>query len=947
MKAEILKLAGAKNDADFYNMFPTEAEFMAKYGKKLEKLKKAQLGAKMPGQMPVNAPTLPTLQNTFSSTPGFGATAKAYGKNLGNDVLKGAKDLIKPVDLSTPSGLAGMIGGIGAGINTIKQTKKNIGELEKYGKVSDVVLQAANSRPERVQNKYIRPEDNLVQNLNPLGSGTNYLAARNGAEIQNTYAPNDIYTDLGYEPLNNSNVKQYKKGGKLRKADAGAIISAANALADVSKQAGQLGGGLGSQWGGAGGETGGYTQMLGSFGLLGGIAGGLLDAPMLKKKQQAQSYLDKNTGLISGINQFDNFTQQNQGFMENGGWMNPEYNPQMIAKFGDYDVDQLFKPPYDADMLRSGGHLAQVNYTPPSEEAMYTGRAEYGTQMAMGGDLQVHRGKAETISYNPYLPNGGETVMFRGPSHDNGGMPISYGENGVEVEGGEPAQIMQDGGDMQNGNDEGNLLVFGNLMKPGTNQKFKNYIADLSKIEAKQNKLVDKTTTLINDADTNDQFDKLSLNTGQANLIGANMKLKDIAGKKKDAAAEQNAILDTAKEFGLESDALAKGKIKYAKANDPYAKFGAKMETFQKGGKKAKKSMLITTPSKPVDTLESFVNNIPFTERKAMAKTVGIPNFKGTPEQNQFLLDKTQQFDYAPLNTVKQPGYMTPKSLMPQTAMNTSIAAGNFGQRTDLLNNEESAFDLGTIGQTALSALYPFIKPRAGRPLDPNQLAPEYLASAMNQQEPVQAQLYDPMLTQATSISLQDQLNEVTAQTRDAMRMAQGDPSAVTRIASDAYDARNKIIGEQTRINQAERQRVNDQNISMLNDAKMKNLGILDQQYVRQATGKSKTKEQSIAIAKSIADKIAQNKRENMEATVMENMYPAFSFTQDGVAYKNPMYLASFSPGMGKNTSTSATGAITAGGVQLLPTDYDAQGNPTKYKKVGRNGAIVKAIKGL
>ena len=125
MKAEILKLAGAKNDADFYNMFPTEAAFMAKYGKKLEKLKKAQLGAKMPGQMPVNAPTLPTLQNTFSSTPGFGATAKAYGKNLGNDVLKGAKDLVKPVDLSTPSGLAGMIGGIGAGINTIKQTKKN------------------------------------------------------------------------------------------------------------------------------------------------------------------------------------------------------------------------------------------------------------------------------------------------------------------------------------------------------------------------------------------------------------------------------------------------------------------------------------------------------------------------------------------------------------------------------------------------------------------------------------------------------------------------------------------------------------------------------------------------------------------------------------------------------------------------------------------------------
>jgi hypothetical protein len=45
--------------------------------------------------------------------------------------------------------------------------------------------------------------------------------AENGAEIQNTYAPDVIYTDLGYEPLNDSNVKQYNKGGKLKKAASG------------------------------------------------------------------------------------------------------------------------------------------------------------------------------------------------------------------------------------------------------------------------------------------------------------------------------------------------------------------------------------------------------------------------------------------------------------------------------------------------------------------------------------------------------------------------------------------------------------------------------------------------------------------------------------------------------------------------------------------------------
>ncbi len=533
MKAKFLKLAGVKNEDEFYKKFPTEEAFMAKYGKQL---KKAAPGISMP--VNTNAFKLPTLTNTFASTPtpSFGSKVGASAKSLASNVGKGVNEMVKPVDLSTPSGLAGIIGGIGAGINTIKQTKKNIGELEKYGKVSDVVLQAANTRPERAQNKYIRPEDNLVQNINPLGTGTNYLAARNGAEIQNTYAPDVMYTDLGYEPLNDSNkVKDFKKGGKLKKAIGGAeLIGLADTAADLAKQSGQLGAGLGSQFGGAGGETGGYSQMLGSFGLAGGLVGGLLDAPMLKKKQQAQSYLDKNTGLISGANQFNDFTQQNQGFMEDGGWVSNDWQPQVIASFGEHSMKDLLKPDPMMDTLRAGGHLSY--YTPPSERAMSTERAEYGTEMAMGGDLQVHRGTAEPISYNPYLPNGGETVMFRGPSHDDGGMPISYGNNGVEVEGGEPAMVMKDGGQKDN------LLVFGNLLDPMNNRKFKNVAADISKKEAKQNKTIDKATALSNNADENNTFGQIELNSAFASDLGAKMNLKKYAMEKEDLAHRQNAI---------------------------------------------------------------------------------------------------------------------------------------------------------------------------------------------------------------------------------------------------------------------------------------------------------------------------------------------------------------------------------------------------------------------
>jgi hypothetical protein len=38
--------------------------------------------------------------------------------------------------------------------------------------------------------------------------------AKDGAEIQNTYAPGTLYDDLGYEPLSDSDeVKQYANGG--------------------------------------------------------------------------------------------------------------------------------------------------------------------------------------------------------------------------------------------------------------------------------------------------------------------------------------------------------------------------------------------------------------------------------------------------------------------------------------------------------------------------------------------------------------------------------------------------------------------------------------------------------------------------------------------------------------------------------------------------------------
>jgi hypothetical protein len=168
--------------------------------------------------------------------------------------------------------------------------------------------------------------------------------------------------------------------------------------------------------------------------------------------------------------------------------------------------------------------------------------------------------------------------MLRGNSHEesdgegNTGIGMSYGGNMVEAERGEPVAEMQEGGSIN----DTSAVVYGNMKIPSygvseledpdaKGKKFKSYAAHLAKKEQKQNKIVDKATNIIDSVDGDSPFDMLKMNSAQAMLMGADMELQNLAHKKKTLAGVQNAILETAEEMGLESDALARGKMKQAK----------------------------------------------------------------------------------------------------------------------------------------------------------------------------------------------------------------------------------------------------------------------------------------------------------------------------------------------------------------------------------------------
>jgi hypothetical protein len=777
-------------------------------------------------------------------------------------------------------------------------------------------------RFESWQKQNMHLDDNMIKggyNFEQLANAINTIAynpenddnatyAKDGAEIQNTYAPGTLYDDLGYEPLNDSDeVKQYANGGFPWDiaGNIGSNIGGAIVGQDAGSQiGGTLGGTLGTALGGPLGGAIGKT--------LGTVAGGLLDTTDRDMRKQ-QSATDRNMQAMAFGQGAQSLQAQNSAVMEDGGYVSHDWTPQLITKFGDYDLKDLLAPDETMDTLRAGGHLRA--YKEPSERAMQT--------FAMGGELQTHwGGHMEEMSQNPYLPDGGVTYMPHGQSHEesdgNGrtGIGITYGDNPVEVERREPIMKLRDGS-----TGEDNLVVFGNLEIPkygvellgdkkAKGMKFKNYVADLSKSETKQNKTIQKSAEKLADFDPIDSFDKLKFAGLQANILGGNMKLKEIAQTKEKAAALQNAINDTAEEMGVDADSLAKGRVKMAKMGGEFSK--------AQYGKSVDKR------------LDKYKTD--FSDNAIKLKEVVIP------------AKKKGKFKKPVIEDIEMPEHLD-NPYAKDDAMPLSEEALSYVPKVATTKSRVPR-DYSWI--EAVNSIIPTLRPSNAEELDGRQLYGEMYALSQNQEEPVQAQQFSPQLANAYSISLQDQMNEITAQTRAAQRMAQNNPAAQAAIAAQAYEAINKVKGEEFRMNQGLANQVQTANIAAMNDAQLKNLGILDQQYTRQAQARSNTKAVAQAALNSISDKYAKNSLENRTLQTYENMY--------NYRYDKAGRLINMNPLAQFNTPTvgSTSKPKDASGDDLLPV-YNSKGDVTGYKvkqdaktkEKAKNGSIVKAIRNL
>ena len=916
MKAEILKIAGVKSEKEFYKKFPTEESFIKVHGKAL---KKAQMGAMIQGnQSPQTNPqpinfqqlydqndmyitgstqdmrnkqaqdqaSLAAQQQAANKKSGIADAIGQIGSMMGGSGKNGKK-LKKALfgDETLPMGKPGMFGNLGKGISAgvskaggpmavaqaagdvvggfqqMKNEKQIMKQAQQMAGVSDVALQASMTRPEQVQRKYVRPEDNINtgQEFFPI-YGTGTVLAKNGTEIANTFAPNTIYTDL--EEAQNGITKFAQQGGgdALSQLTAGLGSPKGQGISG----GGKIGGGIGSVAGTIiGGPVGG---MIGKF--AGQTIGNVLD----KKAEKTEAFNEKTQGNIEQMalgQGAQSLQQANASYMRDGGMA----NPQVINQFGNYKLSQLLQPDPTMDTLRAGGHLK--SYTPPSERAMYTGRDKF----AMGGDLKTHwGGYAEPMSYNPYLPEGGETVMFRGQSHDesdgkgNTGIGITYGDSPVEVERGEPAIQLKNGTDGDN-----SLTVYGNLelsksnaeligMPDQAKRKYKNIVDDLNKKEQKQNKIIEKSVTELDKLDLNNPYNILSFESRKASLLGANMNLKKIADQKIKLADMQSATNDTAEEYGFEADALAKGKVKQAKK-------GASIKKAQGGTDETYDA------AKDLD--------------EAVVTGTRLPTLQ---ELRDFKLEKSNLPRIAPFSTASK---------------------------------EDGEFDWMTIANQIL----PYLRPSDAEELDPRQLSGEMLALAQNQLEPVQAQTFQPQLSTPYDISLQDIMNKNQADYRAAVRNTGYNPAALAILNAQKYAANQQVLGEQFRLNQAMRDKVYGENRAMLNESNLKNLGILDEQYGRQQQALSNTKATAQAALNSISAKYLQNEASNRELQAYENLYNFRSGPKGIMQNMNP--LAQFNTALGNLSSAQIEEVL------KLKKDEEAKKNkPTVTKNGGLVRAI-------
>ena len=960
--------------------------------------------------------------------------------DLAGNALQGqsAQQLANGVADGAPGGAASSLSAaapyIGAGVDilksfdTFKQAKKKKFEAYQNRDVTKVQEQAAGTKDIDANNvnKQLAWRPPVISSGQLNSEGTNYTPlGRNGimlqnggpiggnpTEIQNTYGiGNSIYDDLGYTSLpDNEIIKQYQNGGPLVPKsiwDPKGKISniwnnqGGNQLARTASNAflnqgqgpsggSQLGKGLGTAAG-----TALFGPMGGKIlGEVGGFVGDKLDnTGRLTDAANEEAHGSAMRTLINSQNMTSAYTR-NGGKVssyEDGGWMNPEYNPQVIAKFGDHSPEDIYHFAHEGmQSLRAGGTMGHPGYMQPSARALQT--YEDGGNTALDGQVTTTwGGTPEEFSYNPVSAATGKMIKFNGASHDNGGIGVMYGEDNspysgyaqdgsqesdrdrtnVEVQGGEPGRETIDPA-----TGEKTLSIYGKQVvskELADQMNYSNYYGktyqvvakDIGKQQNKANKQLQKSIELANNAGTG-KFGKLDLATANVMKKGAINKFENFDQQLNMLDETQTRNNEIAERLNIDASALSQGKIKPNKdAQNNTGKYGKNISKAVGG------DALKLRPFSQTD----WAPDVPAPERYNYPES-NPAQFLNYGAVNEGTYGQVEGYD-SPTNNpyASDNGTFTTPDFMPYASAASSAPLNNFvsKNKSNIVSknkkgstpkaNASSTNGLNPL-MTGIGDVIQYHRPPYRLPTE--DYSPELAAASMNQLEAVKGfQSVQPQLYSPYKLSLSDQLASIDSSFAGAKRSASSNPALLAQIAAQESDAKNKVLGEQFRMNQAQEAQVYGKNIDLLNDAQVKNIAQYASYEEKQDLAKSNTKQQTLEILKSIADRRRKFQDEQTAANIKLRKSNYFVSPDTGIAtYMGP--LAQWNtqgggPGSqgggiepGKEYLYNKRGQIS--GLKNLTKDEQEAANSNIYGKNGakvkdkikaRNGSIVNALKNL
>lgn len=175
-------------------------------------------------------------------------------------------------------------------------------------------------------------------------------------------------------------------------------------------------------------------------------------------------------------------------------------------------------------------------------------------------------------------------------------------------------------------------------------------------------------------------------------------------------------------------------------------------------------------------------------------------------------------------------------------------------------------------------------------PLAIEQIAPELLTVATNKRQAVPQLSYQPELKQTFDLSYQLGRNENQSAFNQVAKIAEqtGNVDALGQLAASLYKANETYNMQEVQGNAQQKLGVYNQNVDTLNDAKLKNLQLIESQQNKQAAADYNTWKTDIAAFTSVAGKELQNKLENKTYNAYANLFRHYGFDKKGNVTFNP-----------------------------------------------------------